>query len=443
MSQQKGELLELVLVELLKDLGFQQIRRQQSGTQFGFDVIACKTSATDGRNEVWKFECKNLTGRVTLNDIAPKLIWHFGQITIDHFVIVSPSEINNDLAFLLEKHPFPMNISLWTGEVLENLINQSPNAKKCLGIYDLTSEKIPIEIERIPFYAPEHFTLDVFHELDPPFSFDYIKLDDEVLKAYTEHAFRLIVNIANLTTKPLLIKSLNVVTLNYQNVTGRILRLHKAKGIFQPRAITFVPSQIRGSKKSILGKSVWQIDGGTAEAIALIMPEDTSAGLYHIMFSAAALVKGVQVIRNSPQFIIHIPERDGDILRLQVNTRHYESPVSTILNLSYENWSKLKECKKKDNFITFLGPTFHESIHGYSDLNWTVRSCQAIPRDDGITLDIDPSVPSKLVMDLGIEVEEELYCGIKGILNHLTEAVTWKDIIPTQIKRRADSIDKL
>jgi hypothetical protein len=51
-SQGKGAKLELVLVDVLEDMGFREVRRQLSGSQYGFDVIAYKVSPTDGRRIV-------------------------------------------------------------------------------------------------------------------------------------------------------------------------------------------------------------------------------------------------------------------------------------------------------------------------------------------------------------------------------------------------------
>jgi hypothetical protein len=63
-SKDKGKLFELVLQAGLKDQGFLNVQRQQSGTQFGFDLIAYRPHA-DGRHEVWKFECKNTRAAIT------------------------------------------------------------------------------------------------------------------------------------------------------------------------------------------------------------------------------------------------------------------------------------------------------------------------------------------------------------------------------------------
>src|SRR5437588_2493961 len=115
-SEDKGKLLEKVVERALQDLGFQNVRRQLSGSQFGFDIVALRKSERGEPGEVWKFECKNLKVPITVNDIAPKLIWNFGRSVIDRFVIVSTSEPNNDLHQLLGTHSFSMPIVLWAGD---------------------------------------------------------------------------------------------------------------------------------------------------------------------------------------------------------------------------------------------------------------------------------------------------------------------------------------
>jgi hypothetical protein len=234
-SQHKGSILELVLVDVLNDLGFQEVRKQQSGSQYGFDVIAYKASPADGRREVWKFECKNLSKSITVEDIAPKLVWHFGQTTIDRFIIVGPSTISNDLHHLLEQQQFPMPISVWTYDVLEKFIQSSPRAMERLGLnYDPVSDSQKLTVDDIPSYDQKLAALDVVHELNPPYSFDYIKLDGEVIKAFTEYELRLLVTVTNLSQMPFLIHSVEVITLDHRTVNGRVLRLTKMKGIYKP-----------------------------------------------------------------------------------------------------------------------------------------------------------------------------------------------------------------
>ncbi|MCC6370213.1 MAG: restriction endonuclease, partial [Bacteroidia bacterium] len=124
----KGRLLEEVVEALFSDLNFSNIRRQKSGSQYGFDVVGYKN------NQCWKAECKNLKKEASLNDIAPKLIWHIEGENIDRFLIVSVNGISNDLIYLLEQKVFSFPIEIWSGEYLNELIHESPSALKLLQI---------------------------------------------------------------------------------------------------------------------------------------------------------------------------------------------------------------------------------------------------------------------------------------------------------------------
>jgi hypothetical protein len=251
--QHKGLTLELVLVDVLDDLGFQQPHKQLSGSQYGFDVIAYRVSPIDGRREVWKFECKNLSRPIKVEDIAPKLFWHFGQTTIDRFVIVGPSVISNDLHHLLEQQHFPMPISVWTDDVLEKFIKSSPRAMERLGLScDSISDSPKPTVDDVPSYAPKLVTLDVVHQLNPPYSFDYIKLDGAVIKAFTDFELRLLETVTNLSKTPFHIHSIDVMTLDYQLVSGRVLRLNKMKGIYEPLERSFLPSRNLGGSSNVL-----------------------------------------------------------------------------------------------------------------------------------------------------------------------------------------------
>jgi Holliday junction resolvase len=433
--QRKGAMLEFVLVDVLNDLGFLGVKKQLSGSQYGFDVIAYKLSPIDGRREVWKFECKNLSKSVTINDIAPKLIWHYGTITIDQFVIVTPSSISNDLIYLLEQQEFPIPISLWAGETLAGIIEQSPKAMERLGLEYIKDTEPAQLLAHIPIYPPRFFTLDVVHQLDPPYSFDYIKVDEDVVKAYSEYEFRLLIYMSNLTKAPITVQSLDVVTLHYQKITSRILRLRKAKGLYEPIEIQFSPSTVEGGESEILGKKVWQIEGGQGEIIALSLHLNARPGLYRLIFRASVLMNGKLTTQYSPQFMLFIQDKNNDLLNLQVFNRHYDSPTSLVLNLNEDEWSRLKQYTKKDDCMIFLGPTFREAMYGYTDKNWTIRSCK-IEKIDDREVRIDPQVPSELVLDLEGVIDEELVCGFVEFTEHMLEKQQWSDIILAQINRR-------
>ena len=196
---------------------------------------------------------------LSIDDIAPKLLWYFGSNTIDHFVIVSTSDVSNDLDHLLSEHQFPMPIHIWSGSTLEKIIYESPLALKRLGLeYQINTDKkndvAYIEgIDKV--YLPkEPVSLDVFHELDPPYAFDYLLINNhQTIKAYNEIKFCLFACVTNWGRYPFDIYSLSVVTSNYIHTTNqRILREIKPKGIYEPVKLTFNPTTTIGSEKNIL-----------------------------------------------------------------------------------------------------------------------------------------------------------------------------------------------
>jgi hypothetical protein len=329
-SDQKGKLLEAVMERVLHDQGFLNVRRQLSGTQFGFDVIATAKSREDGMEELWKFECKNLKGPTTVTDIAPKLIWNLGPNVIDRFVIVSTSELSNDLHHLLTTHTFAMPIEAWTGEYLERLIQTSPSAMELLGLTSQTGGPSE-ELEFRPVsYPPQALAFDVFHELDPPFCFDYFCQGDEVTKAYTDGEFRLRAVLTNNSNGPVDVHSLDVVTLDFKATAGRILRLAKMKGMYTPYELRFSPSKIIGGSSNILGKSAWRVSRSDQEMIRLMLNDEIEAGLYDIMFRASCYAGTGITNLFSSRFPLRVYDSSDDLLTLYV-FRHYDSAANHIL----------------------------------------------------------------------------------------------------------------
>ena len=142
-SADKGRLLELVFCDALQEHGFVNINRQQSGTQFGFDVVAYR-HGEDGSPEVWKFECKNVGDPLTVDQLAPKLIYHMGATTIDVFVIVSLAPLSNALRELLEHHEFSMRIEVWVDAFLESMIASSEKSCCRLGLKASAAHGTPV-----------------------------------------------------------------------------------------------------------------------------------------------------------------------------------------------------------------------------------------------------------------------------------------------------------
>lgn len=433
-SEHKGSALELVLQDVLDDAGFRNIRRQLSGSQFGYDLIAHRDSPVDGRDEVWVFECKNLSRTITMDDIAPKLVWHYGRAAIDRFVIVGTSPISNDLDLMLRQHQFSMQIGVWTGDTLEQLITSSPKAMKRLFPEYITDDvQLGPNIETLPFHPQNSITLEVDHQLNPPYSFDYILLDSVVTKAFNNVELRLLVTITNPTRATLDIHSLNVTTLNYQQVTGWVVRLSKMKGLFQPLELSFLPSPNAGGSKDVLGGRVWRINGGARETLALTLGRGATPGLYQVVISVNGKLDGRSVVRRSSRFDIHVKGDDSDLLDLYVLDRHYDSPAAQLLALDDSTWRMLKEEATDRNQLVFLGPSFYEISTGLTDHTWIVRACKAQPQEDGLSTRIEFGEPSAEILNLGTAVDEELF-SLDEIMRQIV-GDDWRELLAAKLKR--------
>jgi hypothetical protein len=432
----KGSLLELALADLLQDLGFKGVRRQQSGSQFGFDVSAYRTSRLDGRQEVWKFECKNLSRPITVEDIAPKLIWHDGRVTIDRFVIVGTSPISNELDFMLRHHTLSMPISVWTDTELAEMIACSPRAMNRLSLsYDAQLVKPKPEFDRLNLYPAAPIALDVVHRHDPPHAFDYVRTDYGVVKAYNSTELRLLVMITNPTDKPFDAYALNAVTLSHQVVDSRVLRLVKAKGLVDPIQILFRPTPMAGSSVSVLGDKVWHVKAGDTEIVELLLDASVQPGLYSVTFTLQGRSDGAPVTRRSPVFVFHVQGPKADALTLKVWGRHYDSPAEQVLYLPRVDWKRLKRETKTPYTDVYLGPSPHEVMHRKPDPTWVIHGVRTKPVEEKHRVRLGHAEASTVLMDLGTLVDEELY-SLNEALDRATGTDGWQDLLPVQLKRR-------
>jgi hypothetical protein len=434
-GKSKGQLLEEVLARVLRDLGFHQVRRQMSGVQFGFDVSAVRMSESSAREEIWKFECKNLSGPVTVTQIAPKLIWNYTRSIIDRFVIVSVHDLSNDLDHLLSGHTFSMPITIWSGEKLERAVRSSPSAMELLGLPSEPEQRANLaELEAVQ-YPPQAILFDVFHELDPPFRFDYWFRGSEIIKAYTGSEFRLMAMITNNRERDLDIHSLDVITLEHEHISSRVLRLAKMKGLYDPIEIKFRPSTVAGGSSNILGSQVWRVKARNQEPIRLGFKENLEAGFYHIMFRARGKCGGETVDLYSPSFAVNVRDPREDVLVLHV-MRHYDSAVPHVLNLDHASWSSLKAETASKSKMLFLGPSLVDIPRRVNDSTWLIREVAGTPsagNDRSISIPFDQ--PSRILLDLGVSVEEELY-SLTNAIERVFGVDSSRKLLPEQISRR-------
>jgi len=146
-AEQKGDQLEKAMARLFRTF-FQlgddvpwKIRQQKRGTQGGYDLSiewSGKCEAAEDTKVRCHIECKNYKGRVSLGEVAEKLLAEPRRNpVIDHWILISPrSDPANPLNDFLEKQKeegtFPFEVQVWSPETgINELFGLEPD------VYDL------------------------------------------------------------------------------------------------------------------------------------------------------------------------------------------------------------------------------------------------------------------------------------------------------------------
>lgn len=342
-APKKGDYLEKLLKYILEDLGFSKVRKQYSGSQYGFDVEGCRRDL-NGEPQIWKFEAKNLQKTTGLNDIAPKLLSHQRWNELHKFVIVSRKPISNDLHHLLEGHGFPFDIDVWDIEKLSQLVTSCPTA---IGYLDLNIDVKQKELHllRDVRYPKKKATFHLVHEHHPiPFSYDYLKEGNSLVKCFTEFEFKLFGACFNHLDKPLTVSQILVRTNVYKSIGQRVLRQHKKKGLFKPINLSFNPIPTTGEVINVLPKDTWlRIEGCSEEVYRLILDRNATPGYYELSFTMKGFYGGKPISFQSFVFPLHVKSEESDLVTLGVLGKHYDSVAQTILDLDSHLWNQLRE----------------------------------------------------------------------------------------------------
>lgn len=400
-SANKGKLLEQVIEDILYDKKFSYIRRQKSGSQFGYDVIGYLD------NECWKIECKNLNTEATVNDIAPKLVWHIEDRIIDKFIIASVNGISNDLHLLLEKKLFSFIIEIWEGDYLEKLIFESPRALKRLDI-DLKVFNFSIKEYSKPLYFPKNeVTFKVNYANGLPYSIDYLILNANLVKAYTENDFRLIATIDNPTNKAILISEIIVRTHKYINSEKlRVLRQCKFKGIIEPLHLRFTPKTYAGGEIPINEHKLIEVEKEKRKYIEFKLSNKCQPGYYEILFEITYIQDDKIHKLLSPVFPLHKKNENNDILEVFIVGKFYDSPSEEILKIYTFEWRKAKYSEL--NTVKFLGPSINNIVqNNFTDITWKINQIKG--KIDNKNINFDPTKPTTERIDFGIAIKEEVH----------------------------------
>lgn len=401
-ADNKGLLLEQVVEDLLNDHGYKNVKRQNGGSQYGYDII-CYKSEKD-LQECLKVECKNLRNPTGINDLAPKLIWHIKNPRIDRFIIVSVNGISNDVRLLLEQKSFSFPIEVWSSDYLEYLVSQSP---KALSRLQVETKEVSKKSEPEIFPSAE-VKFHVVYNDGEPFSIDYFKLGERLIKAYTPVGFQLTVKIGNPLQHEITVTQLNIKTVYYSEVNTRILRQYKQKGIIEPIKFKFAPKAKMGGVIPMLenGKLI-AIGANSTEYINLELEKNLSPGYYEFIVQAIVEISGNTRTLNSNLYQLNAPDKTADSVNLCIIGQYYDTPVESLLKLDAEKWELIKNRPK--NSMTYLGDTdFDLANDRPQDKTWKIRELQGKleKEEKGWAITISNDTPSEEILDTEILIEE-------------------------------------
>jgi hypothetical protein len=402
-AKNKGKLLELVVEDIFNDLNYSNVRRQKSGSQYGYDIIAYRN------NECWKAECKNLNDEATIKDIAPKLVWHIDSVSVNRFVIVSLNGISNDLHRLLEQRLFSFPIEIWCGEYLQKLIYESPRALERLKINKPDTSNF--ESAKPIIFQANDLVFNVVYARGLPFSYDYFILDDELVKAYSEVDFRLNATITNKTNKTFIIQEIKVKTLRYESIgRKRVIRQFKQKGNIEHLKLKFIPKQYAEGEVQLNEGNLFEVKDNSIECIEFKLSQKCEPGYYELIFEINCIDGEKSFSLFSPIFQLHKKSITNDILKLCVVGKYYDTPVKNILELDERTWMTAK--RELLNHIKYLGPTINDTAQDKEKpQTWAINLLKG-KRDktNGVyALDIKSTRQAKLLVDLNIPIEETIY----------------------------------
>lgn len=420
----RGAFLEELVENVLQDQEFVNVNRQKSGAQYGFDIIAERQGKY---KQVWKFECKNLSEALTIDDIAPKLIWHIGSEPIDRFVIVSLSKPTDYVHELLSQVKFPFPIEIWCEDFLMTQIKNSPRACQRLGIEQQLDKS---RLEPI-VYEPNLLLFDAICTEKNPYSFDYFRTEKGLTKAYTEEWINLVAGFCNNSKHETFIcTEINVITLYYTEVTGRVLRQAKMKGLVKPAKLKFAPSPVNLKEVHLLdANTILEVKPDKDEFLILELDKaEVKPGHYEIIFEAKGRLNKRDTRMYSTVFSLHVAHKDADILRLHTVGKFYDSPVDEILNVDSKIWNAIKQID--EDRIAYLGPTFLDFQNQESkDDTWKVRTVKGFRENDSdqFVLHVPANSHSEILCDLGIPIKEKILHREDIYKNFLGN--NWKDIL--------------
>jgi hypothetical protein len=393
-----GNELERMCEQLLREVGFFNVRRQLAGQQFGRDFTADLDDPEGGEPTHWFLECKNFVDDIGTGHVAPKLIWHLSSCRLTGgFVIVGASRLSNELHELLERTDFPFSVFNWTDDNFVKLVAICPQARRrWFPGMAITPSADEVAGWRAHLFRAASAGYEMLHPLraaiapryDPPFEYAYFSRNGRFEKWPTDVGFVHFLRLFNAWRWPLIVRSVAIRTLAYDALPSRVLVLNKPKGQVEPLRLKYMPAPVGGRDVEVLAPNAIQLVERETTTHFLELERRAQVGCYLLQVLVTYDGQGRTSVLEGPlirvcvcsSFVDDASTDPTARLRLHVWRKHYDRLARRVLELPGVEWERLNASADADVQLT-LGPTAHDELQRRPTA-WTVQRTWLGPREE-------------------------------------------------------------
>jgi hypothetical protein len=414
-----GNDFERMCEQLLREVGFFNVRRQFAGQQFGRDFTADLDDPEEGEPTHWFLECKNVVDVIGTRLVAPKLMWHLSSDRLTGgFVIVGASKLSNELHELLERTDFPFSIFNWTDDNFVKLVAICLDTqRRWFPGMAITPSSDEAAGWRAHLFRAASAGYEMLHPLraaiapryDPPFEYAYFFRDGRFEKWPADVGFVHFLRLFNACRWPLVVRSIALRTLAFDTLPARVLVLNKPKGHLEPLRLKYIPVQAGGRDVEVLAPNAIQLVQRETATHFLELDGPAKAGSYVLQVLVTYDGQGHTHVVEGPLLRVCVCSSTVDNaaadpanrLRLHVWRKHYDHLARRVLELPGDEWERLNATVHPDFQLT-LGPTAHDDLQR-RPAAWRIQRVSFGPREaevDGSTTRTEFD-RAEVLLDLG------------------------------------------
>jgi len=294
--QEKGDRLERLFHEILKEIDAKDIFRYTPGFQFGRDFFFRYNEHS------WFAECKNLSSRVDLSDVADKILCFGRGDHPEFYAVVSPTPPANNLHNFFVRNPFSMTFVNWTGDDFFYLCASAPRtmAKFC-NLNDIESSPAEQEAvrsllkgERAMFPPSSPVSVRLLHQVSGgPHLWSYFLRQEGVSKAFPHGYWHFELVFANRKDSEIQVDHLECIVTRVADLPKRVLGIYKVKGITKkPRVILDIstaPNRYENLLEQVQHDGYLRLNPNGLEPILVDLVGAPPDGVYKLDFKARCM----------------------------------------------------------------------------------------------------------------------------------------------------------